>query len=82
MRKRILLGSAVVIIVLIIVSVALFARAPSNPVQQSAPEELPPEEIPPYLLVVPEVPLGTLSIILAFFLALIIIHMKPKAKLR
>ena len=81
MRKKLLMGSSVVIIVLIIVAVALFAQAPSTPTESSAPEELPTEGTPPNLLVIPEVPLGTLTIILACFLALIISQMKSKAKL-
>ena len=81
MRKKFLIGSSSVIIVLIIVAVALFVKAPTS-VEPSAPEELPTEETPPNLLVIPEVPLGTLAIILACFLALVISQMKPKAKLR
>lgn len=82
MRKKILIGSAAVIIVLAIVSVAMFSQAPSTPVESSPPAELPTEGTPPNLLVIPEVPLGTLTIILACFLALVISQMKPKAKLR
>ena len=82
MRKKILIGSAVVIIVLAIVSVAMFGQAPSNPIESSPSEELPTEETPPNLLVIPEVPLGTLAIILACFSALVISQMKPKSKLR
>ena len=82
MRKKILIGSGAVIIVLAIVSVAMFGQAPSTPIKSSSPEELPTEGTPPNLLVIPEVPLGTLAIILACFLALLISQMKPKAKLR
>lgn len=82
MRKKILIGPAAVIIVLAIVSVAMFSQAPSTPIKSSPPAELPAEGTPPNLLVIPEVPLGTLTIILACFLALVISQMKPKAKLR
>lgn len=80
-RKPFLIGIAGVIIVLVIVGAALFARTPATP-QSSGPEELPGEETPPNLLVIPEVPLGTLAIVLACFSALIISQMKRKAKLR
>jgi hypothetical protein len=38
-------------------------------------------EVPPKLLVVPEVPFGTVAVILACFLALLVIFRKPKIKL-
>ena len=82
MRKKILIGSAAVIMVLAIVYFAMFGQAPSTSVESSPPATLPTEETPPNLLVIPEVPLGTLAIILACFLALVISQRKPKAKLR
>ena len=80
-RKALLLASTAVTIVIIIVGITLFAQTPSTAQEASPPEELP-SETPPNLLVIPEVPLGTLAIILACFFALIISQMKPKAKLQ
>ena len=88
MRKiRLIVVSMAVIITLVIFGFTWFAREPSSVQKLSAPEELPleelpTEEIPPNLLVIPEVPLGTIAILLACFFAFIIIQMKPKAKLR
>jgi len=83
MRKiRLIVVSTAVIIALVIFGFALFVQEPSSVQQSSVPEELPPEEIPPNLLVIPEVPLGTIAIVLACFFALVISQMKPKNKLR
>ena len=81
-RKALFLASTAVTIVIIIVGITLFAQTPSTAQEASIPEELPTEGTPPNLLVIPEVPLGTLAIILACFFALIISQMKPKAKLQ
>ena len=78
MRKKLLTGSAVVIIVLITVAVALFVQAPSNPIESSPPEELPAEGTPPNLLVIPEVSFGTIAILIAMFGALVIFAVKKK----
>lgn len=80
-RKALFLASTAVTIVIIIVGITLFAQPPAAQ-QESPPVELPAEGTPPNLLVIPEVPLGTLTIILACFFALIISQMKPKAKLQ
>ena len=80
-RKALFLASTAATIVIIIVGIALLAQTPSAP-EESPVEELPTEGTPPNLLVIPEVPLGTLAIILACFFALIISQMKPKAKLQ
>lgn len=82
MRKKTLIGSAVVTLALVIVALALLAQSPSTLVKSHAPEELPTEETLPNLLVIPEVPLGTLAIVLACLSALLISQMKPKARLR
>ena len=81
MRKILIITSALVITVLIIVGFTLFSQtSPATP-QSSAPEELPTEETPTDLLVIPEIPLGTLTIMLACFSALIASQMKHKVKL-
>ena len=80
-RKALFLASTAVTIVIIIVGIALFTQPPPTAQQESPPVESP-TETPPNLLVIPEVPLGTLAIILACFFALIISQMKPKAKLQ
>jgi TRAP-type C4-dicarboxylate transport system permease small subunit len=81
MRKKRIIAFAVGILVIIIVIVMLYAQTiPATP-ESSIPEELPTEEIPSDLLVIPEVPLGTLGVMLAFFFALVISQVKHKVKL-
>jgi cytoskeletal protein RodZ len=45
---------------------------------QPTPSNETPEDLPPNLLVVPEVPLGSLAIVLACFFALLIAQRRPK----
>jgi hypothetical protein len=92
MRKKRIIAFVVGILVIIIVIVALYVQTSPTTPEQFIPEEIPsdfnpPEEltdveIPFDTFVVPEVPLGTLGIMLAFFFALVISHMKQKVKLQ
>jgi len=81
-KKRALLGTSVAIVILIIIALALYWQSPSTSVAQSSPHEELPGETPQDLLVVPEVPLGTITIMLACFFALIIAQMRPRTKVR
>jgi len=91
MRKKRIIAFVVGILVIIISIAALYAQTSRTtpessipeeiPSDLNIPEELPGEEIPPNLFVIPEVPLGTLGIMLAFFFALVISQVKHKVKL-
>lgn len=91
MKRKRIIAFVVGIFVIIIVMAALYSQTLLTASESSVPEEipsdliipeeLPSEEIPPSLHVIPEVPLGTLGIMLAFFFALAISQVKHKVKL-
>lgn len=81
-RKALLLALVAVVIVLSTIGIVLFGQTPSSSTTQSSGPELPTGETPPNLLVIPEVPIGTLAILAACFFALIVSQMKNKAKLQ
>lgn len=76
MRKNRIMALATIIVAILIVAIAVFAQTKPTTPSSSTPEELPPEETPQNLLVVPEVPFGTIAIVSACFFALIISQMK------
>jgi hypothetical protein len=82
MKKTFFIVLATLIMVLIILGILLFAQTPATTSQSSDQEELPTDETPQGLLVIPEVPLGTIATISACFLALIISQMKNRTKLQ
>jgi quinol-cytochrome oxidoreductase complex cytochrome b subunit len=82
MKKNRIIALATIIVAIIIIAIALFSQTKPTTPPSSTPEELPPEETPQNLLVVPEVPLGTIAIVSACFFALIISQMKNRTKLQ
>lgn len=80
-RKTLLLAPTAITIIIILIGIALLAQPPPE-AQPASPVEDLPTETPPNLLVIPEVPIGTLAAILACFSALIISQMKRKAKVQ
>lgn len=80
-RKALLLAPTVIAIAIILIGIILIAQPPPAGPQASPLEDVPAES-PPNLLVIPEVPLGTLTIILACFSALAISQMKHKPRLQ
>jgi hypothetical protein len=76
-RKKLLLSLAFVVVVIAVGSV-LFAQSVQPAVESSPTVPETPTETPPSLLVVPEVPLGTIAVVLACVLALLIAGMSRK----
>ena len=76
-RRRKKLIAALVAASLVIIAILLLNQPPSVPATQTPPVV---PELPPKLLMVPEVPFGTIAIVLACFLALLVLHRKPKIK--
>lgn len=73
-RKALLLAPTLIAILFIIAGIVLLGQPPPE-AQPTSPVEDVPTETPPNLLVIPEVPLGTLAIMLACFSALVISQM-------
>jgi hypothetical protein len=82
MKKTLLLVLAILITILMIFGILLFAQTPATTPQSPGQGELPTDETPQGLLVIPEVPLGTIATISACFLALIISQLKNRTKLQ
>ncbi len=78
-RKALLASSAVAVVAVMVIYYLIFTRAPLATSQSHPTEELPAEEAPPNLLVIPEVPLGTLAIVVSCFIALVIGQIKHKS---
>jgi hypothetical protein len=76
-RRKMFLGILTTELLIAIAAVILF-QTPSPTESQAAP--IVPGPMPPSLLVVPEVPFGTIAITLACFLALFIVLRRPKSK--
>ena len=78
-RKALLLAPTLIAILFILVGIVLLGQPPPEAQPTSPVEDVPTDtDAPPNLLVIPEVPLGTLAIILACFSALIISQMRPR----
>ena len=76
-RKKALLA-ALAVELLIAVAIIVLLGQPPSPTSQATP--IVPGQAPDRLLVVPEVPFGTITIVLACFLALFIILRRSKSK--
>lgn len=74
-RKKSFLAALTAELLIAIAIILLLGRTPTSPETQAAPIV---PGIPPILLVVPEVPFGTLAIALACFLALLITLRRTK----
>jgi hypothetical protein len=81
-KKKALLGTIATIIIILIIAVGLYWPPAATPVSHTSPSEGLPGEPPQDLLVVPEVPLGTITILLTCFFALIISQIRPRTKTR
>ena len=79
-RRKITLIALPAIIAAIIIGAVLMIPTPKTVSEPSPRVESPPES-PPNLLVVPEVPLGTIAVVLACFFALLIAQKRSKSKL-
>ena len=81
-RRKILL-IALPLVIAAIIGAVLLTRTPQTTPESSPPIGSPPEnpETPPNILVIPEVPLGTIAILLACFFALFIVQKRSKGKL-
>ena len=74
-RKKTFLAALTAELLIAIAIILLLGQTPSRPQSRAAPIV---PEVPPILLVVPEVPFGTLAIALACFLALFITLRRTK----
>jgi len=77
-RRKAFLAALTVELLIAIAIFILLGQTPSSPESTTPP--LVPGQIPPNLLVVPEVPFGTIAMVLACFLALFITLRKKKPK--
>jgi hypothetical protein len=77
-RKKALLAALTVELLIAMAIIILLGQTPSAPTSQATPTV--PGQVPPSLLVVPEVPFGTIAIVFACFLAFFIILRRPKIK--
>ena len=75
-RKKTFFAALTAELLIAIAIIILLGQTPSPPESQAAP--IVPAQVPPILLVVPEVPFGTLAIALACFLALFITLRRTK----
>lgn len=69
MRRAFLLVATVAIIAVFLVGITLLQNSSA---ETSPPETSPPETAPPDTFVIPEVPLGTIAVLLASFTAALI----------
>jgi len=76
-RRKILLISLPFVILII---VALSLTKMPQPVSETSPSLPSPPEVPQNILVTPEVPLGTIAIVLSCLLALMVAHIRSKDK--